>query len=85
MTGITHPHYLLDTNAAIAVLENDPAFEAKFSEGQQASVTVIVLGELYAGAEKSAKVDANLSVWPNLSAAVRSFPVMLKRHDSTPE
>jgi len=60
MTGITHPHYLLDTNAAIAVLENDPAFEAKFSEGQQASVAVIVLGELYAGAEKSAKVDANL-------------------------
>lgn len=60
MTGITRPHYLLDTNAAIAVLENDPVFEAAFSEGQQASVPVIVLGELYAGAEKSAKVEANL-------------------------
>jgi tRNA(fMet)-specific endonuclease VapC len=60
MTGTTHLRYLLDANAAIAILENDPEFQAAFSEEQEALVPVIVLGELYAGAEKSAKVEANL-------------------------
>ncbi|MCC7205846.1 MAG: type II toxin-antitoxin system VapC family toxin [Anaerolineae bacterium] len=60
MTGTTRHRYLLDANAAIAILENDPAFRAAFSERHEALVPVIVLGELYAGAEKSARVEANL-------------------------
>lgn len=60
MTGTTLPRYLLDTNAAIAILENDAEFQAAFLEEQEALVPVIVLGELYAGAEKSSRVEANL-------------------------
>jgi len=55
----TSKRYLLDTNAAIAALRNEAAIELVL---EQASgyVSVITLGELYWGAEKSAQVQDNL-------------------------
>lgn len=60
MTGITHPLYLLDTVAAIAILENDPAFQGVLPLDAKASVPIITMGELYAAAENSAHRQANV-------------------------
>ncbi len=60
MTGTTRPRYLLDTVAAIAILENDPAFPGVLPRDAKASVSIITMGELYAAAENSARVQANL-------------------------
>jgi tRNA(fMet)-specific endonuclease VapC len=60
MTGTTHPHFLLDTVAAIARLNNDSAFLAALDPEARLSIPIITLGELYAGAENSAHVEANI-------------------------
>src|SRR5260221_947981 len=60
MTGTTHPHYLLDTVAAIAILENDAAFQGLIPSDARASVPIMTVRELYAAAENSARVQANL-------------------------
>lgn len=60
MTGITHPHYLLDTVAVIARLNGDLAFISALDPQAVVSIPIIVLGELYAGAENSAHVEANI-------------------------
>lgn len=53
-------HYLLDTSAAIALLNGNPAIEQKIEGAASVSLPVITLGELYFGAENSARVDENL-------------------------
>jgi tRNA(fMet)-specific endonuclease VapC len=68
MTGIIHPHYLLDTVAAIARLNGDPAFLAALDVQAVVSIPIIVLGELYAGAENSAHVEANIRGIDQLSS-----------------
>jgi tRNA(fMet)-specific endonuclease VapC len=60
MSGTTLPHYLLDTVAAIARLNNDPTFVAALDPRGVLSIPIIVVGELYAGAENSAHVEANI-------------------------
>src|SRR5258706_6788603 len=60
MIGTTRPHFLLDTVAAIARLNGDAAFQAALDPQATLSIPIIVLGELYAGAENSAYVDANI-------------------------
>ena len=60
MTGIIHRPYLLDTVAVIAILENDPAFQGVLPSDAKASVPIITMGELYAAAENSARVQENL-------------------------
>jgi tRNA(fMet)-specific endonuclease VapC len=50
--------YLLDTNAAIALLKGDPAI-AKFAQSN-IFVPSVAVGELYLGAEKSARVVENV-------------------------
>jgi tRNA(fMet)-specific endonuclease VapC len=61
MTGTTHPQYLIDTVAAIARLNGDRAFETALDPLATISIPVIVLGELYAGAENSLHVEANIT------------------------
>ncbi|MEO8396000.1 MAG: type II toxin-antitoxin system VapC family toxin [Chloroflexota bacterium] len=51
--------YLLDTNAAIALLKGDPAIDTVLSR-LELYVPGIVLGELYFGAEKSGRIEENL-------------------------
>lgn len=58
MSGIVKT-FLLDTTAAIALLENDQAI-AQFLNQAETFVPSITLGELYSGAEKSGKKEANL-------------------------
>ena len=52
--------YLLDTNAAIRLLEGDRAFQNRLRGEVETFLSVTVLGELYFGAMKSARADANL-------------------------
>lgn len=52
--------YLLDTNAAVALLENDPVMTALVTAQPIVYLSSIVIGELYYGAEKSSRVEANI-------------------------
>jgi len=56
MNGI----YLLDTNAAVARLANDAKITIIIRQAETVYISTIVLGELYFGAEKSARVAENL-------------------------
>ncbi len=56
MTGI----YLLDTNAAIARMSEDKDIIKFLEEADDVFIPSIVLGELYFGAHKSGRVEANL-------------------------
>lgn len=60
MTGTTRLHYLLDTVAAIALLEGNSHLEDAIPSDAKASIPIITMGELYAAAENSAHVDMNL-------------------------
>ena len=51
---------LLDTNAAIARIKGNQVLEQLLQGASEVFVPVIVLGELYYGAENSAKVQHNL-------------------------
>jgi len=53
-------HYLLDTNAAIARIRKDADLETLLRTAEQIYVPVIVLGELYYGAENSRRVEENI-------------------------
>jgi tRNA(fMet)-specific endonuclease VapC len=50
---------LLDTVAAIGFLNDDTDLIASLTGTEQASIPIIVAGELYAGAEKSSKATEN--------------------------
>ena len=52
--------YLLDTNIVVAVLGDEPVVRRYLTERPRVSVSVTVLGELYFGAFKSAKLNENL-------------------------
>jgi tRNA(fMet)-specific endonuclease VapC len=54
------PSYLLDTNAAIALLAEDQTLSQVISELENTYLSSIVLGELYYGAEKSARTVDNI-------------------------
>jgi tRNA(fMet)-specific endonuclease VapC len=58
MSG-TSRSLLIDTNAAIALLDGVAAIEQPVSEAD-VNVPTVVLGELYFGAEKSQRVAANI-------------------------
>lgn len=58
---------LLDTNAAIAILEGEGVLEA-LPEDSEVYLNIVVLGELYYGAHASGRVDANLQRIDRLTA-----------------
>jgi tRNA(fMet)-specific endonuclease VapC len=51
---------ILDTNAAIAYINGDKVVQNLLGQAQSVSVPIIVVGELYFGAEKSGRVADNL-------------------------
>jgi tRNA(fMet)-specific endonuclease VapC len=57
MTG----RVLLDTNAVIALLAGDKALRPEIVGAEAVFVSTTVLGELYYGAAKSTRVEANLA------------------------
>jgi tRNA(fMet)-specific endonuclease VapC len=52
--------YLLDANAAVALLEGEVAIRQLVSQAARIYVPSIAVGELYYGAEKSGRVSENL-------------------------
>lgn len=67
--------YLLDTNAIIAVLNQNLAFIARLKQHHPAdfSISVISLFELYYGAYKSRKREENLAKLDKLPFAITEF------------
>jgi tRNA(fMet)-specific endonuclease VapC len=53
--------YLLDTNVAVALLNGEPAAAARLADAAEVFLPTVVLGELYFGAMKSGRPDANAS------------------------
>lgn len=53
--------YLLDTNIAIAVLEREEGIEERLATASETFLPGVVVGELYFGAWKSARVSENLA------------------------
>jgi len=51
--------YLLDTNAAIAHINGVPSIKPILEAADELFTSVVVLGELYFGAEKSGRVQQN--------------------------
>lgn len=52
--------FLLDTNVIIALLHGDEAVARHFRRDPEAYLPVIAVGELYYGARRSARVEANV-------------------------
>jgi tRNA(fMet)-specific endonuclease VapC len=53
--------YLLDTNAAIALLNGDAVLASKLSGESDIYLPIPAAGELYFGAQKSSRVAANIA------------------------
>ena len=53
--------FLLDTNIVIAIFSNDKSVMEPLEMAEEVFVPIIVLGELYFGAQKSKKVGRNLT------------------------
>jgi tRNA(fMet)-specific endonuclease VapC len=62
--------FLLDTNVAIAFLNGDAAVVERFQAAAEILLSSTVVGELYFGAQKSARAAANLARIDNLSERV---------------
>ena len=52
--------YLLDTNAIVALLNNEASIETILTPPNTGFIPIIAVGELLFGAEKSARVEANV-------------------------
>ncbi len=68
MSGMTTRSFLLDTNAVIARIAGDSGIIKLLKETPKLFLASIVLGELYAGAEKSPRVEANIAQIDRLAA-----------------
>jgi len=53
--------FLLDTNIVIAIFANDASVMESLETASEVFVPIIVLGELYYGAQKSSKVAHNIA------------------------
>lgn len=64
MTG----KYLLDTNIVIALFAQDLEVQQRLGQANEVFIPSIVLGELYYGARKSGRVEANVQRVDTLAA-----------------
>ena len=60
---------LLDTNIVIALFAKEVVVQQRLAETDEAFVSSIVLGELYYGAQKSSRVEANIARVNTFAAA----------------
>jgi tRNA(fMet)-specific endonuclease VapC len=51
--------YLLDTNIIIALFANDAAVVEQIKQAHEVFIPSVVIGELYYGAQRSGRVEAN--------------------------
>lgn len=68
--------YLVDTNIIVAFLNGEPAVQAKFA-ASIIYLPIIALGELYFGAEKSARKAVNVTKVDTLAARNRVLEIDL--------
>ena len=66
--------YLLDTNTVIRLLGRDGAFQSPLLNDPEILLSATVIGELYFGAMKSSRVDANLARVDRLVSSRVVFP-----------
>ena len=52
--------FLLDTNIVVGVFADDPAIRRRLEQDEEVLLSVVVLGELYFGAQKSKQIDENV-------------------------
>jgi hypothetical protein len=67
---------LLDTVAVIAILEDEPSFVGVLPPDAQASVPIITMGELYAAAQKSGRVQYNLQRFTEFASRRKLFSLL---------
>jgi tRNA(fMet)-specific endonuclease VapC len=60
---------LLDTNIVIALFAKEAVVQQRLAETDEAFISSIVLGELYYGAQKSSRVEANIARVNTFAAA----------------
>lgn len=74
--------FLLDTNIAVALLAGEDAVRASLNQSGLIFLSSIVLGELFYGARKSARVASNLAKVEELAAkfVVLGCDVSTARH-----
>jgi len=60
---------LLDTNIVIALFAKEAVIQQRLAETEEVFVASIVLGELYYGARKSSRVEANIARVSTFAAA----------------
>lgn len=60
--------FLLDTNIVIAIFAQEAVIQQRLSEAEAVFVPSIAIGELYYGAYKSGRVDANIARLGNFIA-----------------
>ena len=65
--------FLLDTNIVVALFEDDPGVLQHLRQQPRISISITVLGELYYGAFKSAKLNENLKRINDLYSEVTLF------------
>ncbi len=68
MPGASPQRFLLDTNIVIALFAQEAAVLQPLSQAAEVFLPSIVLGELYYGAEKSARAEANVQRVNELAA-----------------
>lgn len=61
--------YLLDTNIVIAIFAGEPSTLEHLAQSKEVFLPIVVLGELYYGARKSTRSDANLIRIDELAAS----------------
>lgn len=68
--------YMLDTNICIYVIRNHPPkLRERFTEhAEQLCISSVTLAELLYGAEKSARIESNLSVVESFAARLTVLP-----------
>ena len=74
--------YVLDTNAAIALLNGTPEMETFLAEVGEIYLSSVVLGELYFGAEKSNRVQENID---KVDEVAKRYPVLKTDADTARE
>lgn len=53
--------FLLDTNVVIALFADEVSVKDNLAEAEEVFISSVVIGELYYGAQKSGRVEANLT------------------------
>ncbi len=60
--------FLLDTNILIAIFAADPSVQENLAQPAEIFVPIVAIGELYYGARKSTRIEANIKTIDEFAA-----------------